>query len=267
MHEYVSFNRKIQSAAGASISAASSAALYGKGIFTTVAVFNAKPFLWDKHLLRLRGNAEKIKIDLSEYDKETISAALAEIIGVNNLEDARVRLTFFDEAPGGIWSFTAQTKTSLLITTAERREVSPTFRLTVSPFQVNSASPLAGVKSCNYMEKIIALEEAKKRGFDEAVQMNERGEIVSACMANIFWTINGELFTPSLKTGCLPGTTREFLLEKIKCREIEANSETLKKADAVFLTSAGIGIVQISEYENRKYETKFEQITRLIQSI
>lgn len=265
MHEYVSFNQKIIRAEDARIFAAASAALYGRGVFTTVAIYDAKTFLWEKHWLRLNGNAEKLGIDLSEYTEETVSLALAEITDINNLTNARARLTFFDGTPGGIWSFHGERKTSLLIMTADFREISEKFRLTVSPFRINSASPLANVKSCNYLEKILALEEAKKRGCDEAVQTNERGEIVSACMANIFWTEGEKLFTPPLRTGCLAGTTREFLMEKSNCIEIKTGLENLRKADAIFLTSAGIGVVHVSEFETRTFGRKLDDIARIIE--
>ena len=263
MHEYVSFNQEILRAEDACIFAAASAALYGRGVFTTIAIYDAKPFLWEKHWLRLNGNAEKLGINLSEYAEETVWRALAEITDINNLTNARARLTFFDETPGGIWSFQGARKTSLLIMTSDFREIFGNFRLTVSPFCINSASPIANIKCCNYLEKILALEEAKKRGYDEAVQTNERGEIVSACMANIFWTKGKNFFTPPLATGCLAGTTRALLMEQSDCIEIKAGLESLQKADAIFLTSAGIGVVQIGEFVKKTFERKSNDITRI----
>lgn len=267
MHEYVSFNREITRAADARISAAASAALYGRGVFTTVAVCGAKPFLPEKHWRRLKDNAEKLEIDLSDYDEKKVFDALDEISAANKLTNARARLTFFDETADGIWSFQSGRKTSLLITTADRRTISEYFRLTVSPFPVNSASPLADVKSCNYLEKLLALEEAKKRGFDEAARINERGEIVSACMANIFWMKNEEIFTAPIRAGCLSGTTREYLMEKFAVVEIEAGLDDLRKADAIFLTSAGIGAVQIRKFENRKYELRSNDFSQGIADV
>jgi branched-subunit amino acid aminotransferase/4-amino-4-deoxychorismate lyase len=120
------------------------------------------------------------------------------------------------------------------------------------------------VKSCNYLEKILAKGEAKRRGFDEAIQLNERSEIVSACMANVIWQKHGRLFTPSLKTGCLGGTTREFVLENSDCDEVEVGLEELRSADEIFLTSAGIGIVQVAEFEGRKLLRDKHPISRLL---
>lgn len=245
MHFFVSFNRQITSAAEINLNALSSAALYGRGIFTSLAIYDKKPFLWEKHWRRLSRNAAKIGIDLSDFSEESVTSSLTEIIEQNKIKNARARITFFDESPGKIWTFNTKDKTSLLIQTADLKQPEENLTLTVSPFLINSTSPLAGVKSCNYLENILALKEARKRNFDEAVRINERGEIVSACMANIFWQKNGKLFTPSEKTGCLAGTTRELILEKREVFEVEENLETLQNAEAIFLTSTGIGIAQI----------------------
>lgn len=273
MHSSVWFNRRIERVEDVSISAVASAALYGRGVFTTVAVRGAQPFLWKKHWRRLSDNAAKLEIGLAEFSDESARNALAEVIEVNNLTDARARLTFFDESASRIWNFGGAKKTSLLITTADAEPVSPRLRLTVSPFRLNSASPLAGVKSCNYMEKILAANEAKKRGFDEAVQLNERGAIASACLANIFWLAGGKLFTPPLAAGCLAGTTREFLLEeaektgRVECVEMESDLSCLRNADAIFLTSAGFGITQIAEFDGRIYRNEHRDVASIADSI
>lgn len=273
MHFFVSFNRRIRRAEDVAISAAASAALYGRGVFTTVAVRDRQPFLWEKHWRRLQEDAAKLEIDLSNFDKKTIENALGEIIEVNKLNNGRARITFFDESPSVLWSFSGEKKTSSLIMTADAEPAAADLRLTVSPFRVNSASPLAGVKSCNYLEKILAIGAAKKRGFGEAVQLNERGAIASACLTNIFWLADGELFTPPLAAGCLAGTTRAFLLEKlaksgrINCVETESDLSALKRADAIFLTSAGLHVAQVAEFDGRLYERKYPDVTSIISSI
>jgi branched-subunit amino acid aminotransferase/4-amino-4-deoxychorismate lyase len=125
------------------------------------------------------------------------------------------------------------------------------FRVTTSPYPVNSRSPLAGIKSCNYLENILAIDEAKGRGFHEAIRVNERGHVTSGCMANVFWLSGGKLFTPASSTGCLPGTTREFVLENLACEEVEAEIGELGSAKAIFLTSAGLGVVAVNEFDGR----------------
>ncbi len=251
MHRFVFFDNKIIPASGADLSAFSSAALYGRGVFTTIAIYDKQPFLWEKHWKRLCENSGKIGLDISEFTEDEIKNSLAELIRINQITDARARITFFDESASRTWQFETNQKTCLLIISAGLRKMPDVLRLTVSPFSVNSASPLAGVKSCNYLENILALEDANKRGFEEAVRVSERGEIAGACMANIFWVKDGEIFTPSLDTGCLPGTTREFLLENSAVRQVKESLSKIIEADEIFLTSAGIGICP-ADFENFK---------------
>jgi branched-subunit amino acid aminotransferase/4-amino-4-deoxychorismate lyase len=253
MHKFVSFNLQILPAEKVFIRAISSAALYGKGIFTTLAIYNTKPFLWEKHWRRLQENSAKLNIDLTDFDEDIAKIALSQIILQNNLETGRARLTFFDESANGIWNLESQNKTGFLITTADLRESKTEIRLTVSPFPVNSKSPLANVKSCNYLENLLAFDEAKKRGFDEAIRLNEKSEIASASMANIFWVKDEKIFTPSLETGCLAGTTRSFLLENFSIGGKITNFAEINLADEIFLTSAGIGLKSVRKIDEKLF--------------
>ena len=240
------------------------AALYGKCVFTTIAIRDGKPFLWKKHWRRLSANAETLAIDLKCATESLVLEALGESIEQNQVTNGRARVTFFDERPSLIWGGESSSSTTLTIITDGFREVPNNFKLTVSPYPVNSRSPLVGVKSCNYLENLMTVEEAKIRGFHEALRVNERGEVTSTAMANVFWLKSGELFTPSLATGCLAGTTREFVLENFDCCEIETGIEELHSADAIYLTSAGLGIVAVAEFDDRKLPNPPHQITELL---
>ncbi len=242
---------------------ATNSTLYGKGVFTTIAIRNATPFLWQKHWRRLSVNAGTVGIDLTNYAESVVAETLSASLEENRIINGRVRITFFDERPSPVWSGESSNSTTLSIITGGVRDVPDNFKLTVSPYPVNSRSPLAGVKSCNYLENLMAVEEAKTREFHEAVRVNERGEVTSASMANLFWLKDGVLFTPSLETGCLAGTTREFVLENLDCREVEAEIEDLNSVDAIYLTSAGLGIVAVAEFDGRKLKSLPHPLTRL----
>ena len=264
MHEFVSFNHLIGSAKESSLMSISLAALYGKGVFTTIAIYDGKPFLWEKHWRRLEGDAHKLGIDLTEFSEQSAKQSLDKLIRQNNVLNGRGRITFFDGTASEIWPFETTGKASLLIMTGDQRPLSENFKLTVSSHTVNSASPLAGVKSCNYLENLMALDEAKARGFNEAIRVNERGEITSAAMANVFWLKDGVLHTPSLMTGCLAGTMREFVMEQIECREVEATIEQLENAEAIFLTSAGLGLIRAAEFGSKQLEKTGHPILALL---
>lgn len=247
MHKFVNFNHQTLPAENSFLSANSAAALYGRSVFTTIAIYNFKLFLWEKHWERLNANAEKIGLDFSDFTEQTIKASLLEVVEKNQFRTGRARLTFFDESPTVVWQTDSQNKTSFLINTADFRPIKDKLNLTVSPFRVNSKAPLGGVKSGNYLENILAWEAAKTKGFDEAIRLNEKGEIASACLANIFWKKDDALFTPHLETGCLNGTTRGFVLENCAVEETKAKLSEIFAADEIFLTSAGIGIVKVGK--------------------
>lgn len=232
---------------------ASAAALYGKGVFTTAAIVDGEALLWEKHWKRLSSNAEIVGIDLSEYSDALLKAELDDAIEASGIANGRARVTLFDERQSELWPLERQTKPMRLqILIGGVRPIQGPSRLTISSYRVNSRSPLAGVKSCNYLEQILSLEEAKKRGFHEAVRLNDHGHVASGCMSNVFWLRGGRLYTPALSTGCLAGTTREYILEDLECDEVEAEIDELNSADAVYLTSAGLGIVSVAEFDGRE---------------
>ena len=267
MHSLVSFNGKISGFDNVSVSALSLAALYGKGVFTTIAIHNQEPFLWQKHWLRLKENAVKLGMDLAEFSEAVTKKTLDEIIEKNGVVNGRARVTFFDESSSRIWRFEAKRKTSLLIMTADHHLIPDDFRVTISTNSVSSKPLLAGIKSCNYLENILAIDIAKQYGFDEAIRLNERGEVTSGCMANVFWLKDGQLSTPGLKTGCLPGTTREYILENLECQEVETSETAIYEADAVFMTSAGLGVVAVKELEGKQLREIDHPILNLIPEI
>ena len=242
MHKFVAFNNQISLISEVNLSAISSAVLYGRGVFTTLAIYNFKPLFWEKHWQRLRFDAEKVGVSMSEYKEDELKSLLFKIIKKNKISDGRVRISVFNESPSAIWQTKSEKKTSVLIQSSELHKNRKKFSLTVSPFCVNSQSPLAGTKTCNYLEHVLALEEAKERGFDEAIRINEYGKVVSVCMANIFWFKNGNIFTPNLATGCLNGTIRSVLLENFDIDEVDVPLEELRKAQEIFLSSSGTGL-------------------------
>ena len=240
--------------------------MYGKGIFTTVRIAGGRALLWEKHLKRIDSDAAKIGIDLTEFGRETLLTALTSKIMESGLAEGRLRITLLDNRPSELWptSEAGGGNTTLLIEVGDLRQMAEDLFLTRSPFAVNSRSPLAGVKSCNYLEQTMSLNEARTRGNNEAIRLNESDLVTSACMANVFWLRDGELFTPSLTTGCLAGTTREFVIENSDCREVAVGIGALEDAEAIFLASAGIGIVQVAEFEGKRFEKVDHPILHLL---
>ncbi len=228
-----------------------------------MAVDRGELFLWEKHWLRLVSNAAKLDIDISNLHVAITYKTVRKAVTEFGPAAGRGRISLMDGTASERWGGDS-INTAMSVLVGAPGEIPADLRLTVSRHVVNSTSPLAGVKSCNYLEPLMSYQEANKRGFDEAIRLNERGEIASACMANVFWLNGDRLCTPSLKTGCLAGTTREFILENLPCQEVEVGIEALQHADAVFLTSAGIGVVQVAEFEGRNLQRTDHKITTIL---
>lgn len=262
MHSRIILNNRIIDATKARVEAVTSATLYGRGVFTTLAIYGAKPFLWPEHWERLAAHADRCGIDRSALDQETTGALLARLIEQNNVENGRARITLLANTSSGTWQLNDEIllKTTLLIMTGDTHKAAfeEGLAVTLSPFRVNTNSPLVGIKSVNYLENILAREEARARDFDDAVRLNERGEIVSATMANIFWVSDGTIHTPALATGALAGITRAHVIAlatELSIPIVEGVYEIahLSDADEIFLTSAGLGVGIVTTFDFHRY--------------
>jgi 4-amino-4-deoxychorismate lyase len=261
MHARIIHNDRLLEAAKARLPALSSASLYGRGVFTTLAVYRGRAFLWPEHWARLISHAERCGVRPGHFDQETVGRALTRLIKENGVEEGRARVTLLVRAVRGVWKDggAGGLETDLLVMTGDARPApAEGLALTLSPYRLNTLSPLTGVKSVNYLEHVIAWEEAHARDFHEAVVLNERGEIVSATMANIFWVTRGTIHTPALATGALSGTTRArviALAEELAFPLVEGMYDTsdLGDADEIFLTSSAHGVGLVTTYDFHRY--------------
>lgn len=261
MHTIIYLNKSMVEATKARVAPVSSAMLYGRGVFTTVAIYQGRPFLWPEHWERLAAHALRLGISCEECDEKSVGLALQKLISVNQVDQGRARVILLARSSRHVWQAKppGPRKTDLLIMTGEMQRVPPSgASLAVSPFRLSTFSPLTGIKSLNYLDHVLSWEEAHARDFDEAVMLNERGEIVSATMANLFWVKDGTIHTPGLSTGALAGITRGCII-KLASEHfmplIEGVYEMadLTDADEIFITSASMGLAIVTTFDFRTY--------------
>jgi branched-chain amino acid aminotransferase len=119
-----------------------------------------------------------------------------------------------------------------------------------------AACPFAGAKITSWAMNLTWLETAQARGFDEAILLNERGEVAECTSANIFIANGNRVWTPPLASGCLPGVTREIILGAIHPPGIEIGEKTLtpadlESADDVFITSTTRNLLPVLQIEGK----------------
>ena len=268
MDRLVFHNDRVLNVGEAMIAPTLAGALYGWGLFTTMRIYGGRVFAFEQHWDRLVRHSERARVPLG-VDAPALRRALSNLIAANGVQQGRVRVTVLKGETGGWRGATDREADLLIFTASDRPRRAASISLTVSPYRLLSTGPLAGVKRTAMIEHLLAYDEARSRNYDEAVLLNERGEMVSATAANLFWVQGDELFTPSLATGAIPGVTRRFVCDcavQANLHVVEGSFPTQRLLDAreVFLTSTAREITAVANYDIRKYLPKEANLTRVL---
>ncbi len=210
----------------------------GDGLFETIAVKANTPLRLAAHFQRLRSGADFLGLTVPVAD-EALAVAVAGIAAANGLHDAAVRLTLTaGPAPRGL-PRAAVLNPTLLLTAGPLPGDLPPARLIIATRTCrNEHSPLSRLKTLNYLDSIIARNEAQVRDADDAILLNSRGQVAEASAANLFARIDGHWVTPPVTDGALPGTMRAALLKAWGAREQSLLPADLDRADEMVLTTA-----------------------------
>jgi len=223
------------------------ALFYGEGVFETFRYNNELPVLMDKHLERMEKGAKVL--NLPTKGRDFVLKLLEAEISESKVSDAYVKICLLSDGKSSFSSI--PDKSQLLVVIRKYDHPRPSVSLKVNSFRNISVSPLREIKSTNYLENILARREAQRSGFDEALFLNEWGEITECSASNVFWFKDGVFFTPHTNCGLLEGTTRNFIMDIIT----ELNFSTAKggyqiddmlTSDFVFITNSLIGSVPVS---------------------
>jgi branched-chain amino acid aminotransferase len=250
----VNLNGALQPAEQARISLLDHGLLYGAGVFETLRGYGGRPFRAAAHLARLRTGAALFGIDAPWSDGE-LEAAICQTLIANGLPDGVARLSVTRGAgppsPGA-----AMESPPTYFVVARRPAATPDEGLAaiVASFRVYSGSPLAQTKSLGFGLSYLARLEAQRRGADEAILLNESGVAVESSVANLFAVIDGALRTAPVALGCLPGITRQVVLELAENRGIAAAEKPfalaeLMQAEEAFITNSALGVAPLRSIE------------------
>ena len=270
MSEIVYLNGSLIPRSQARISALDYGFLYGFGLFETMRAYGGQVFRLDSHLNRLAHSAEILGLPIQALD---LKGAVRDTIQANKLSDARVRITISIGEGGMVPDPSACTQPTVLILAGHykpypKQIYEKGFRAVVSSIRRNSQSPLSRLKSANYLENMLAKQEARAAGVDEAICLNEKGFLAEASMSNIFLVNDGILRTPGEESGILPGITRKVVLELasqlgINTFEQDIRLDELFQAQEAFLTNSLMEIMPLTEINGKPVGSgEAESVTR-----
>ena len=241
MDSFIYHNDGVVPLGEARLSPGQAGLLMGWGVFTTLRLYRGIPFAFDRHWARISRDAARLSVPLGRNEAETRRAVM-ELAEANHRQDGTARLLFVRNQ-AGMWSESGQCPpTDLLILTREVTAWPAAHRLELGPRAVVSQGPFAGIKGLSWVVPSVLYEQAHLRGLDDALLLNERGDLAECTSAN-FFAVRGEtVLTPPLSSGCLPGITREILLEigprnGIAFKEVDLTVADLASFDEVFISS------------------------------
>lgn len=220
------------------VSCADRGFLLGDGLFETMRLMDGHLPHLERHLTRLEEGCAVLMLPPPE--RATVRRAVEDLVAANGTTDGSVRLTLTRGAgPRGLLPPARPSPTLLLTCAAAARQAAPAVRLGLSRYIRDGASPLSRVKTLNYLPMVMARMEAVAAGYDDALLPGQGGETVAeASASNIVMLLDGELVTPPLSDGALPGTSRARLLEAGICRERTVPLRRLGDIAAAWLISS-----------------------------
>jgi branched-chain amino acid aminotransferase len=231
--------------------------LYGDAVYETVRSAGGKILFWSDHEQRLHHSAHLLGIDIGPGSPDPL-AILKELLGRNDLADARLRLVVTrgagdrDQLTGFVPSWVVLCEP--FTPPGEEFYAAGIRAVRVATVRNAVASLNPEIKSCNLLNNSLARREAIARDAQEGVMLNPQGFLAEGAFSNLFWVdAGGRLSTPALSVGILPGVTRQKVLlvarrAGLTVREVEARPEELDAAREIFLTSTSWEVLGVTTW-------------------
>ena len=238
---------------------------YGMGVFEGVRAYDAEQgtavFRLRDHTDRLFRSAHILQMPMP-YDKDTLNEAQLAVVRENNLQSAYLRpMCFYGSEGMGLRA--DNLKVHVIVAAWEwgaylgKENLQKGIRIRTSSFtrhHVNITMCKAKANG-NYMNSMLALNEALTCGYDEAMMLDNEGYVAEGSGENIFIVRNGVLYTPDL-TSALEGVTRDTIMvlareEGLEIREKRITRDEVYVADEAFFTGTAAEVTPIREVDNR----------------
>jgi branched-chain amino acid aminotransferase len=243
--------------------------LLGHGTFTTLRIKNQQVLWLAEHHARLHHGAKALGIPFERTQaqlQKDIDTLVAANMRQNQTVGCRVTLTLQSAKRGLIPQ--PPSKTNYLIALFECPSPQATYALNYSTIVKNARSPLSQLKTLQYLEPMLAKQQALDAGVNDALLLNPDGNLAEATTSNIFILRNKILYTPQISDGAFPGIAREkilFLAKQFNFVTVvdTINKELLASADTAFLSNCLWPIQAITQIEAGQFDAKAPLLKQL----
>jgi branched-subunit amino acid aminotransferase/4-amino-4-deoxychorismate lyase len=233
--------------------------LYGDSVYETMRTAGGWPLDLPRHLARLRRSGDGIGLSIPWSD-DALATAVARTHAATVNTESYVRLVVTRGA-GPVALDPRMSEDPLLVVL-----VQPLVLPEPEAYVRGIAAVIVGItknagtsmdpeiKSGNYLNNILALRQAIAAGGEDAIMCNPEGAVSEGATSNVFMVTAGRIATPNLRTGILPGITRQTVCELAASlgspvAETNVMPGQLRAADEVFLTSSVRGIMPVTRLD------------------
>ena len=220
---------------------------YGMSVFESLRVTRGEPEFFDQHAARLVQAAAEREFALEEAALSKVAGLFSELSGF-----ARIYVTAGDGGPAVVAD---QPRVYVFI--EDRTPPDDDDVWEIGLHDESYTAPFGGLKTANYWFNCDAFTRARRRGFDETLLFNDRAELVSASMANVFLVRDDQIVTPPRSSGARSGVIREWVIGRRKVEERRLRREDVVNADEIFLTNSWIGVRPVATVEGRALGHRF----------
>ena len=278
--KFVWFDGKYVPIEKANVPVTTHAIHYGTSIFEGIrAYWNSKNlhiFRLDEHINRFRNSGKYYSISLNFSDKE-IKNAIVNLCKKNKMKKSCYIRPFYFVGQYGInLHVTEKAPTQVAVFMFPFGDLFNKKGITAGvsswrKFSVSSIPPQAKMGG-NYLNSILATQESKRNGYDEAILLDKFGNLSEAPGENIFLIINNEIITPPTSSSALKGITRDSVFKlaedrDYKVREREITRSELYIADEIFLSGTAAELTPIIKVDDLKIGNgKVGKITKELMS-
>ncbi len=238
---------------------------YGDGVFETLLLRRGRPLFLALHLERLQRGLATLRFPpcLDAIERH-LRQACAEVTGFDWPWAAlRVTVSRGGGPRGYVPPDPARPRTLLTATALDRDPLQLPAPAVLQLASVRCASQpaLAGIKHLNRLEQVLAAMEASQAGVDEALMLDQAGDLVSVTSGNIFLVSDGNLLTPPLATCGITGTRRRLILQRLApacglaVRETALGLAHLDRCDEAFYSNSLLGLRPIGRFGSRAWSS------------
>ena len=277
LSKYIWFDGKLIPLDKAKIPVTTHAIHYGTSIFEGIrAYWNSKNlyvFRLNDHVKRFRNSGKFYNITLNFSDRQ-IEKAVIDLCKKNKIKKSCYIRPFYFVGQYGInlhVTKKAPTHTAIFSFPFGDLFNKNGISATISKWRKFSdiSTPTQAKMGGNYLNSILATQDAKEKGFDEAILLDQSGNVSEAPGENIFLVKNNQLITPSLSSSALDGITRRSIITlakdmKLKVKIQKVSKKELKAADEIFLSGTAAEITPIIKIDKKTVGNgKVGNITKL----